>query len=194
MAQTTTSAREKPILQRYLQPLLLPLLAILTSFLIGALVIIFTAENPAVGLEKTIAGYRGLIEGALLNLIVNAADASAEQGEITIETEIVTEAPTVRGSRFFRLRVTDAGTGMSEEVLKQIFDPFFTTKGPGKGTGLGLSQVYGFVKQSGGHVRLHSRVGQGTAVRIYLPRSLQKPARSEPPRAIVDDPGEELDG
>ncbi|MBB6091207.1 PAS domain S-box-containing protein [Povalibacter uvarum] len=108
-------------------------------------------------------------EGALLNLIVNAADASAENGEIAIETAIVTGAPTLGGGRFFRLRVTDTGTGMSEEVMKQIFDPFFTTKGPGKGTGLGLSQVYGFVKQSGGEITVDSEEGAGASFSVYLP-------------------------
>ncbi len=112
-------------------------------------------------------------EGALLNLIVNAADASAENGEIAIETSIAAEAPTLGAGRFFRLRVTDSGSGMSEEVMKQIFDPFFTTKGPGKGTGLGLSQVYGFVRQSGGEITVQSEEGAGASFSIYLPLTEQ---------------------
>jgi PAS domain S-box-containing protein len=135
------------------------------------------------------------LENALVNLAVNARDAMPDGGRLRIETENVSITPDdidphdeLRPGEFVLVSVADTGTGMSEQVLSRAFDPFFTTKGPGRGTGLGLSMVYGFVKQSGGHVRLLSKVGQGTAVRIYLPRSLQKPARTEPPRAIVDDP------
>ncbi|MEY2932386.1 MAG: hypothetical protein RL033_3135 [Pseudomonadota bacterium] len=135
------------------------------------------------------------LENALVNLAVNARDAMPDGGRLRIETENVSITPDdidphdeLRPGEFVLVSVADTGTGMPEQVLTRAFDPFFTTKGPGRGTGLGLSMVYGFVKQSGGHVRLLSKVGQGTAVRIYLPRSLQKPARTEPPRAIVDDP------
>jgi len=114
------------------------------------------------------------IETALLNLILNARDAMPGGGHITIETGNTEVAP---GQREFSpgayavLSVTDTGQGMSDEVLAHVFEPFFTTKEVGKGTGLGLSQVYGFVKQSAGHVKIESCLGGGTTVRLYLPRA-----------------------
>ena len=114
------------------------------------------------------------IETALLNLILNARDALGESGQIVIETgnAIVTAAEgELAPGAYATLAVTDTGQGMSEEVLAHVFEPFFTTKEVGKGTGLGLAQVYGFIKQSSGHVRIESRVGEGTTVRLYLPRA-----------------------
>ena len=112
-------------------------------------------------------------EALLLNLIVNAADATPRGGKITVETrvhELMPDAiPGLGAGPYFCLRVTDTGQGMSREVMNRIFEPFFTTKSPGKGTGLGLSQVYGFVRQSGGEVRVQSTVGQGTTFTVYLP-------------------------
>ncbi len=114
------------------------------------------------------------IETALLNLILNARDAMPGGGHITIETGNTEVAP---GQREFSpgayavLSVTDTGQGMSDEVLAHVFEPFFTTKEVGKGTGLGLSQVYGFVKQSAGHVKIESCLGGGTTVCLYLPRA-----------------------
>jgi PAS domain S-box-containing protein len=114
------------------------------------------------------------IETALLNLILNARDAMPNGGRITIETG---NAEFAAGHREFApgtyatLSVGDSGQGMAEEVLAHVFEPFFTTKEVGKGTGLGLSQVYGFVKQSAGHVKIESSVGMGTTVRLYLPRA-----------------------
>jgi PAS domain S-box-containing protein len=114
------------------------------------------------------------IETALLNLILNARDSMPGGGHITIETSNTQVAP---GHREFSpgayavLSVADTGQGMSDEVLAHVFEPFFTTKEVGKGTGLGLSQVYGFVKQSAGHVKIDSRPGGGTTVRLYLPRA-----------------------
>jgi PAS domain S-box-containing protein len=114
------------------------------------------------------------IETALLNLILNARDAMPSGGHITIETS---NAEMAAGHREFSpgayavLSVSDTGQGMSDDVLAHVFEPFFTTKEVGKGTGLGLSQVYGFVKQSAGHVKIESRVGRGTTVRLYLPRA-----------------------
>ena len=112
-------------------------------------------------------------EGTLLNLIVNAVDASAAGGRISVQTSLCIvstgEFPSLAPGRYFCLRVTDSGQGMSPEVMSRIFEPFFTTKAADKGTGLGLSQVYGFVRQSGGEVRVHSKEGEGTTFTLYLP-------------------------
>jgi PAS domain S-box-containing protein len=135
------------------------------------------------------------LENALLNLAVNARDAMPKGGRLRLETENVhierpeLEAPDeLRSGDYVSISVIDNGVGMSEQTLSRAFDPFFTTKGPGRGTGLGLSMVYGFVKQSGGHVRLLSSPGAGTAAKIYLPRSLQKAQPAEPARALGNDP------
>ena len=114
----------------------------------------------------------GQIENALLNLSINARDAMPEGGTLTIETVLVTvsgEVGEVAPGTYVRLTVSDTGVGMPPQVRRRAFEPFFTTKGPGVGSGLGLSMVYGFVKQSGGHVELHSSPGKGTSIGIYLP-------------------------
>ncbi|MBL8271408.1 response regulator [Steroidobacter sp.] len=117
------------------------------------------------------------LESAILNLCVNGRHAMAEGGKITLETmnahlddTYAANHAEVRPGQYVAIAVTDSGSGMSAEVMSRAFDPFFTTKKPGQGTGLGLSQVYGFAKQSGGHVKLYSEVGQGTTVKLYLPR------------------------
>ena len=128
------------------------------------------------GLWKTMADAAQL-ENSILNLCVNARDAMPEGGRLTVETanchlddRYSRLHPGVPSGQYVLIAVSDTGTGMPSEVLAKAFDPFFTTKDAGKGTGLGLSQVFGFVKQSGGHVKIYSEPGQGTTVKIYLPR------------------------
>jgi PAS domain S-box-containing protein len=133
---------------------------------------------------------RAQLENAVLNLAVNARDAMPDGGRLTIETanaeldqEFADSNPDVRAGSYVMVAVGDTGAGMASDVLAHAFEPFFTTKEVGKGTGLGLSMVYGFVTQSGGHVRIYSEVGVGTVVRLYLPRSKELAAAAPPPAA-----------
>jgi len=130
------------------------------------------------------------LENAVLNLAVNARDAMLEGGRLTIETanchldDAYASEHAIQAGQYVMVAVTDTGGGMAPDVVAKAFDPFFTTKGVGKGTGLGLSQVFGFVKQTGGHVKIYSELRQGTSVKIYLPR-FHGPA--EPPRRSISD-------
>ena len=142
------------------------------------------ALGETVGIETVLAG--GLwkthadpsqVENAILNLAVNARDAMVDGGKLTIETanshlddNYAAAHAEVTAGQYVMIAVTDTGSGMPPEVIAKAFEPFFTTKGINKGTGLGLSQVFGFVKQSGGHVKIYSEPGEGTTVRVYLPR------------------------
>jgi signal transduction histidine kinase len=125
----------------------------------------------------------GQVEAAIINLAINARDAMPDGGVLTISTRNVTQdvgGPLAAGE-YVAVRVSDTGTGMSPEVAARVFEPFFTTKGPGRGSGLGLSQVHGLAAQSGGDVRVDSRVGEGTTVTLLLPRAAAMPAtRSDP--------------
>ena len=120
------------------------------------------------------------VENAILNLAINSRDAMEGHGKLTIEVgnsfldaDYVSRHPEVSAGQYVMLAVTDTGCGIPPETLEHVFEPFFTTKPEGKGTGLGLSMVYGFVKQSGGHIKIYSEPGSGTTIRIYLPRARQ---------------------
>lgn len=122
---------------------------------------------------------RNQLENALLNLAINARDAMQGEGVIRISGENIILNPgdcvgkSIKPGEYVRLAVTDTGVGMPQEVLKRAFEPFFTTKREGHGTGLGLSMVFGFVRQSGGHVDVRSEEGKGSVVQMYFPRSLE---------------------
>jgi nitrogen-specific signal transduction histidine kinase len=118
------------------------------------------------------------LESALLNLAINARDAMPDGGRLSIVTGnarldgVTADTPALAPGDYICIDVTDTGTGMSAEVAARAFDPFFTTKPIGQGTGLGLSMIYGFARQSNGHASIDSRIGQGTSVKLYLPRHL----------------------
>jgi CheY-like chemotaxis protein len=118
------------------------------------------------------------LTNALINLAINARDSMSGAGKLTIETTNVVLDDVyaslngdVRPGPYVMIAVTDSGSGIPPEILDRVFEPFFTTKEVGKGSGLGLSMVYGFVKQSNGHIKIYSEPGQGTSVKLYLPRA-----------------------
>lgn len=155
------------------------------------------ALGESIEIESVVAG--GLwntavdphqFENVILNLAINARDAMPDGGKLTLELanatlddEYVASFPDVAAGQYVMLAVTDTGIGMSLDVVERAFDPFFSTKPEGRGSGLGLSMAYGFVKQSGGHIRLYSEVGEGTTIRVYLPRSTATPVDVERSKA-----------
>lgn len=146
------------------------------------------AIGEAIEIESVVSG--GLwntlidpvqVENALLNLAINSRDAMNGQGKLTIELanahlddEYARIHDEVSAGQYVMLAVSDTGSGIPADILDKVFEPFFSTKGEGKGSGLGLSMVYGFVKQSGGHIKIYSEAGLGTTIKLYLPRALQK--------------------
>ncbi len=154
------------------------------KFVSGMSELISRALGGAIRMETVLGG--GLwpvsvdaaqLESSILNLCVNARDAMPDGGRLTLETanfyldeRYSSLHPGVPPGQYVLIAVTDTGSGMNKETAEKAFEPFFTTKSAGKGTGLGLPQVYGFVKQSGGHIKIYSEFGQGTTVKIYLPR------------------------
>lgn len=139
-------------------------------------------------------------ESALMNLAINARDAMPDGGKLTIETTNVSldndyrsTHPDVETGQYVMVVVSDTGTGMAPDILDQVVEPFFTTKPTGSGSGLGLSMVYGFAKQSGGQVNIYSEPGEGTTVRLYLPRATNPADRSETlPQQSADGQGERI--
>lgn len=130
------------------------------------------------------------LDNAILNVAINARDAMEGRGLLTITAnnftaEVHKDDPEIAAGDYVLLAITDSGKGIDREILDRVFEPFFSTKPTGQGTGLGLSQVYGFVKQTGGHVRIESVPGQGTTVKLYLPRAQSEDVLAEPePRAV----------
>ncbi|MEP9361285.1 ATP-binding protein [Sphingomonas sp. KR3-1] len=158
------------------------------KFLVGMDDMLRRALGEAIGIEVITSG--GLwncqadptqLENAILNLAINARDAMEGTGKLTIEAanaslddDYTYKLEDVPAGQYVMLAVTDTGSGIAPELIEQVFEPFFSTKPEGHGSGLGLSMVYGFVKQSGGHVKIYSEIGHGTTVKLYLPR-VRKP-------------------
>jgi signal transduction histidine kinase/ActR/RegA family two-component response regulator len=166
--------------KQVLEPVVLDLDAVTADMkdmlgrLIGEDIALLTTTTPGLGRVKA---DRGQVEQVIMNLVVNARDAMPQGGRLILETanvelddEYVRRHVGARPGPHVMLAVSDTGTGIPREIQAQIFEPFFTTKEPGKGTGLGLATAYGIVKQSGGYIEVDSEPGQGTTLRIYLPR------------------------
>jgi two-component system cell cycle sensor histidine kinase/response regulator CckA len=157
--------------------------------LIGEDIELVLTLDPVVGLAKVDPGQ---FEQAIINLVVNARDAMPQGGQMVIQIQnaeldaaYAAQRPEVRPGGYVLVAVSDSGVGMDEATQLRIFEPFFTTKEPGKGTGLGLAMVYGFVKQSGGHIEVYSEPGYGTAFKIYLPRADETTQPTPVPAALT---------
>lgn len=178
-SQLLSFARKQP---------LTPVVINLRQLLFDTGEILGSAVGEGIDIETAIAGDlwntnvdAHNMENALLNLAINARDAMSRQGKLTIHAKNVDlsdpdayRRPGLDRGQYVALAIQDTGTGIAPEVLERIFEPFFTTKADGHGTGLGLSMVYGFAKQSGGHVTIDSTLGSGSTVTLYLPRTLAK--------------------
>ena len=168
-------ARRQPLAPERLDPnRLISAMSDLLHRTLGEIVEIETVQAPRIWAVEVDANQ---LENAILNLAINARDAMGDGGRLTIETanvdlddSYVARDLEVTPGQYVLISVSDTGTGMDAQALERAFEPFFTTKEVGRGTGLGLSMVYGFIKQSGGHVRIYSELGHGTTVKIYLPR------------------------
>ena len=164
--------------------------------------------GAGIRIEEALAGElwpafadRGELERALVNLAVNSRDAMHSAGTLMLQTrnavldaEYAAQYEEVTPGEYVLLVVTDTGAGMAPEIMQRVFEPFFTTKEVGQGSGLGLSMVYGFAKQSGGHISLYSQAGQGTSVKLYLPRaaSLAAEGEQQAPAVVPQDFGNKL--
>ena len=154
-----------------------------------------TIETVLAGGLWQVSADSNQVENAILNLAVNARDAMPDGGKLTLETanSHLDEAyarinAEVIPGQYAMLAVSDTGIGMTPDVVEKAFEPFFTTKALGEGTGLGLSQVYGFIKQSGGHIKIYSELGEGTTVRLYLPRLHERPPVVQEDAPVVQPP------
>ncbi len=162
---------------------LLPGMSELLHRTLGETIEVEAVLPPRVWLVET---DKNQLENAIINLAVNARDAMPDGGKLTIETSntLLDDAysaqnPGVKPGQYVVLCISDTGIGMDADTVNKAIEPFFTTKDVGKGTGLGLSMVYGFIKQSGGHLKIYSELGEGTTVKIYLPRLVGKVAAAE---------------
>jgi two-component system, cell cycle sensor histidine kinase and response regulator CckA len=180
--------------QQILEPRVLELNAVVAhcekmlKLVVGEGIELVVALDPALGRVKIDPGQ---IEQVLMNLVANARDAMPEGGKITVETTNIVLDRTychshaeVKPGRYIMLAVSDTGCGMDEQTQARIFEPFFTTKDVGKGTGLGLAMVYGFIKQSGGHIYVYSEPGLGSIFKMYLPEVEAVPSLPELPSEI----------
>lgn len=174
-----------------------PKLIKMPHFLDRTLALLRRTLGEDIGIDSIVAGDLydtrldlGLLENALLNLAVNARDAMPSGGKLTIraqntalDAQYASRHPDVTVGDYAKLTVSDTGAGIEPAIMDKVVEPFFTTKGPGSGTGLGLSMVYGFVKQSGGHISITSELGRGTTIDLFLPRASEVGEVNESSRA-----------